>query len=233
MTFRVARSAWLLGLAVAVSVVSVPGVARAGGSAGTTMVRPGLVGLTSLVAGAEQHFEVFGKARVLVGSGRGGSASLKGPGERYTGVPVPNAEKRCASSHDPQKFSGYTKGPGMAFMRRSAACAPAPARSAGPVPVGLLCASCTLLLLIPALLRWSASPPGSSDSDSDDGWGKGPPEPPAPPKGPWGGVPLPDSEPASVRLRGRDRLADRPARDRRPAREPRRRPVPTRRGRTA
>jgi hypothetical protein len=229
--FRGARSAWLLGFAVAVSVISVPGVARAGGSAGTTMVHPGLIGLTSQGAGAEQHFEVFGKARVLVSSGRRGSASLKRIGRRHTGGPVPNAEKRCTTSHDPQKFSGYTKGPGMAFMRRSAACAPAPAQSAGPVPVGLLYALCTLLLLIPALLRWSASPPGSSDSDSDDGWGKGPPEPPVPPKGPWGGVPLPDAEPAGVRFRGPDRLADRPVRDRRPAREPRRRPVRTRRAR--
>jgi hypothetical protein len=216
--------AWLLGLAVAMSVVSVPGVARAGGSAVGSMLRPGLLGPTSQVVGTEEHFAVFGKARVLVSSGGGGTASVQ-----QTGGRVRNPDNQCTASQHPQKFFGFTKGPGMAFMQRGAACAPTPGQPTGPDPVGLLYALCIVLLLVPVLLRWSTSPPGSSDSDSDDGWGKGPPEPPAPPKTPWGGIPLPDAEPARVRLRGHYRLSDRPARDRRPAREPQRRPVPTRR----
>jgi hypothetical protein len=43
---------------------------------------------------------------------------------------------------------------------------------------------------------------------------------------PSGGIPLPDAEPAPVRLRGHERLADlRPRPLRRPAREPQRTPV--------
>jgi hypothetical protein len=43
---------------------------------------------------------------------------------------------------------------------------------------------------------------------------------------PGGGLPLPDAEPARVRLRDHRPLRERlPARERRPAREPERRPV--------
>jgi hypothetical protein len=87
-----------------------------------------------------------------------------------------------------------------------------------------------LLLLIPALVlapgflfrrqRPSARPP-----DSGGGWGNGPPEPHDLPNVPGGGVPLPDAEPARVRLRDQHRPRHVPARTRRPAREPERQPV--------
>ena len=63
--------------------------------------------------------------------------------------------------------------------------------------------------------------------DSDDGWGHGPPRPPTQPSdAPRGGLPLPDAEPALIRLRDHRRLGDMlPRRERRPAREPARDPV--------
>jgi hypothetical protein len=86
-------------------------------------------------------------------------------------------------------------------------------------------------LMIPALRDGPEGPPRSSDSESDDGWGRGPRQPPRPPEPPSGGLPLPDAVPARVRLRDHERLADRrPPRERRPAREPERRPVPTHSG---
>ena len=80
-------------------------------------------------------------------------------------------------------------------------------------------------LLLPALRGESDVPP-RSDRDSDDGWGHGPPKPPAPPELPTGGLPLPDAMPARVRLRDHRRLPEmQPPRERRPAREPERVPV--------
>jgi hypothetical protein len=91
--------------------------------------------------------------------------------------------------------------------------------------VGLLC---VVVLLIPALREHDAAPRRRSDGESDDGWGRGPKPPPEPPAPPRGGIPLPDAEPARVRLRDGERLADKlPRRDRRPAREPDRQPVRT------
>jgi hypothetical protein len=85
--------------------------------------------------------------------------------------------------------------------------------------------ACVAVLMLPALREPPDSPPWS---DSDDGWGRGPREPPKPPESPRGGIPLPDAAPARVRLRDHRRLADLlPRRDRRPAREPTRRPVRT------
>jgi hypothetical protein len=85
-----------------------------------------------------------------------------------------------------------------------------------------------LLVFLPVLLGRGSSPPEGPDSDSDDGWGKGPGQPRIPPNAPRGGMPLPDADPARMRLRNHDRLTDHtPARDRRPAREPDRRPVRT------
>ena len=66
------------------------------------------------------------------------------------------------------------------------------------------------------------------ESGQDDGWGNEPRRPPEPSNRPWGGIPLPDAEPALVRLRDNRKLPDHlPARDRRPAREPERAPTRT------
>ncbi len=98
---------------------------------------------------------------------------------------------------------------------------------------GLLYLVCVFaVLFIPVLLGRRRPPPGPSDPGSDEGGGSGPRQPPTPPNAPRGGIPLPDAEPAPVRLRDHDRLADRvPTRTRRPAREPDHRPVRTSRGR--
>ena len=65
------------------------------------------------------------------------------------------------------------------------------------------------------------------DDDENEGGGGGNDRISDKPKtSPSGGIPLPDAEPAPVRLRGHERLADlRPRPLRRPAREPRRSPV--------
>jgi hypothetical protein len=95
---------------------------------------------------------------------------------------------------------------------------------AGMHLLGLVCAA---VLIIPALRDDPGLPPRRSDPGSDDGWGRGPGNPP-PPKPPRGGIPLPDAEPAGIRLRDHRKLGDGlPKRDRRPAREPDRTPVRT------
>jgi hypothetical protein len=93
---------------------------------------------------------------------------------------------------------------------------------AGMHLLGLVCAAA---LILPAL-RGGPDLPPRPDRGSDDGWGHGPPRPPTRPSDvPRGGLPLPDAEPASVRLRDQRRLADLlPRRERRPAREPERAP---------
>jgi hypothetical protein len=86
------------------------------------------------------------------------------------------------------------------------------------------------VLLAPLLLpRRILYPPdgGSSaeESDGDDGGGRGPqPDPPKPPTAPSGGLPLPDAQPARIRLRDHGRRVLTPRRARRPAREPERSP---------
>jgi hypothetical protein len=79
----------------------------------------------------------------------------------------------------------------------------------GSDPVALVYVLCVFAaaLFVPALLYRFVFPPGPSDSDSDDGGGKGPERPPIPPNPPRGGVPLDDAEPAGVRLRDHGRLA--------------------------
>jgi len=63
------------------------------------------------------------------------------------------------------------------------------------------------------------------ESGHDDGWGNEPRRPPEPSDRPWGGIPLPDADPALVRLRDHRKLPDLlPGRERRPAREPERTP---------
>jgi hypothetical protein len=90
--------------------------------------------------------------------------------------------------------------------------------------VHLLGLACVAVLIIPALRDGPG--PSSSDSGTDEGWGRGPRQPPKPPEPPRGGIPLPDAAPARVRLRDHRRLSDyRGRRERRPAREPTRTPV--------
>jgi hypothetical protein len=105
---------------------------------------------------------------------------------------------------------------------------PGSAQLGGVNLAGLLYLAIVLaVLFLPLLLGRRSSPPRRPDSDSDDGWGKGPPRPPGiAPHAPRGGIPLRDAEPARIRLRSHDRLRDRiPARDRRPAQEPDREPA--------
>ncbi len=91
---------------------------------------------------------------------------------------------------------------------------------AGMHLLGLVCAAA---LILPALRNDPDLPPRN---DSDEGWGHGPRRPESPSDLPQGGLPLPDAEPASVRLRDHRRLGELlPQRERRPAREPERRPA--------
>lgn len=93
---------------------------------------------------------------------------------------------------------------------------------AGMHLLGLICAAA---LILPAL-RNEPDLPRRSENDSDEGWGHGPPRPPRPSGRPRGGLPLPDAEPALVRLRDHQRLGDLlPARERRAPHEPERRPA--------
>jgi hypothetical protein len=92
--------------------------------------------------------------------------------------------------------------------------------------VHLLGLGCVALLLYPALKDNPVGPDHRSEGEGEDGWGRGPKRPPSPPQPPRGGIPLPDAQPASVRLREHGRLGERlPGRERRPAREPVRRPA--------
>jgi hypothetical protein len=87
--------------------------------------------------------------------------------------------------------------------------------------VHLLGLVCVCVLMIPALREPPDPPPGSQDGGSDDGWGNHPRRPLLPHDVPGGGLPLPDSQPARVRLRDHRRLHERiPGRERRPTREP-------------
>jgi hypothetical protein len=85
--------------------------------------------------------------------------------------------------------------------------------------VHLLGLACIAVLLLPALRDDSSSQWGSDEAD--EGGGGGPRTPPSRPEPPTGGIPLPDSVPADVRLRDHERLGDKlPQRERRPVREP-------------
>jgi len=81
-------------------------------------------------------------------------------------------------------------------------------------------------LLIPALRDRPDRPGEESDSGSDDGWGNHPRRPLVPPGVPGGGLPLPDAQPARLRLRDHRRLHElRQQSGRGRTREPARRPV--------
>jgi hypothetical protein len=81
--------------------------------------------------------------------------------------------------------------------------------------------------LPPNVLYPPPAPPSSEDDDDDGGGGHGPDVPPLTPAGPRGGLPLPDAEPARVRIRDHRRPALIPFRARRPAHQPDRRPART------
>lgn len=94
--------------------------------------------------------------------------------------------------------------------------------------VHLLGLGCVALLMFPALRDNPMGPDRRPDGEGDEGWGRGPKRPPSPPEPPRGGIPLPDAQPAGVRLREHGRLGDRlPRRERRSSPEPARRPVRT------
>src|ERR1700744_6797778 len=81
------------------------------------------------------------------------------------------------------------------------------------------------LLMLP-VLRDDPSEPDEDGGSSDDGWGNRPNVRPDPSRWPGGGIPLPDAEQSSVRLREPGRLGDKlTPRERRPTREPTRKPV--------
>jgi hypothetical protein len=94
---------------------------------------------------------------------------------------------------------------------------------AGMHLLGLVCAAG---LILPALRDRPEAPPGSDGGSGGGGGGRRPPKPRTPATGPGGGLPLPDADPAAVRLRDHERLADRQQRpERRRTHEPERRPV--------
>jgi hypothetical protein len=93
--------------------------------------------------------------------------------------------------------------------------------------VHLIGVAAVAFLLFPAL-KDNPIAPDPRFEDGEDGWGRGPNLPPAPPEPPRGGIPLPDAVPSGVRLREHGRLGDRlPHRERRPSREPAPGPVRT------
>jgi hypothetical protein len=83
------------------------------------------------------------------------------------------------------------------------------------------------LLMLPAL-RDDNSDPGEDSDSTDDGWGNRPNVTPSPSRWPGGGIPLPDAEQSTVRMREPGRLGDQlTTPERRPAHEPARTPVRT------
>jgi hypothetical protein len=94
------------------------------------------------------------------------------------------------------------------------------------------------VLLLPCLRDESVLPLRSPGEEDDGGGGGNDRVAPSPPRGPWGGgIPLPDAQPARVRLRDGSRLVDllpriarRPAHAPAPTRAPH---VPARRARRA
>jgi hypothetical protein len=93
--------------------------------------------------------------------------------------------------------------------------------------VHLLGLACVAVLMLTAL-RQGPTDPGWANPDSDDGRGNKPLRPRTPSDRPRGGIPLPDAEPARVRLRDHRKLPELlPGRERRPARPPIRKPVRT------
>lgn len=89
--------------------------------------------------------------------------------------------------------------------------------------VGLL-----LVMFLRSRPRDDYEPPDGEEGE-DDGPGNDRTGPSTPRDRPSGGLPLPDAQPARVRLRGHEKLGDLlPAHERRPAREPAPAPEPRR-----
>ena len=137
----------------------------------------------------------------------------------------------CSAGSGTSAAVRYAKGPGMAFIERTGSCSSSADSPRGIPVIALIGAGCLVLLLLVILVIYpSTKPPGPTDSGSDDDWGTEPPRIPTPPTPPRGGVPLPDAQPASVRLRGRGRISRRRIgrRGPSPARNPGRLPARTR-----
>jgi hypothetical protein len=93
--------------------------------------------------------------------------------------------------------------------------------------VHLLGLGCVAVLMFSALREGPGDQPWANP-DSDDGNGNKPLFPRSPSDRPRGGIPLPDAEPARLRLRDHRKLTElMPGRERRPSREPDRPPVRT------
>lgn len=94
------------------------------------------------------------------------------------------------------------------------------------VGMHLLALACAGVLIVHAMRAETTVGWRGSGGESDDGPGNDRWRPRRSPRGPGGGLPLPDAQPARVRLRDHTRLVDRaPRRERRPAREPAREPA--------
>jgi hypothetical protein len=89
----------------------------------------------------------------------------------------------------------------------------------------LLGLGCVAVLMILAFRQGPGDTEWPSDQGRDDGWGNKPIGPSERGDRPRGGIPLPDAEPAKVRLRDHRTLPELlPRHERRPAREPARTP---------
>ena len=105
---------------------------------------------------------------------------------------------------------------------------PEPSHLGGLNLPGLLAVMLILAVAFaPVLFGRRGSAPEQDDGDADDGGGPGGPRPPRRPTGPPpGGIPLDHAQPARVRLRTHERLADGSRTwERRPSREPDRAPA--------
>jgi hypothetical protein len=81
-----------------------------------------------------------------------------------------------------------------------------------------------VVMLVPALFVGRSGPPsGGAEDDEDGGQRRG--RPPRRPRGPTGGIPLPDAVPAAVRVRSHGHPRLRPAVRRRPTPPARRQPA--------
>jgi len=88
------------------------------------------------------------------------------------------------------------------------------------------------VMLAPVLLPLKVLYPPPPSAEDDDEGGRGPRNPPRAPEGPRGGLPLPDADPARVRIRDHRRPALIRFRARRPAHDPERAPAQTPHGST-
>jgi hypothetical protein len=104
---------------------------------------------------------------------------------------------------------------------------PEPSQFGGLNLPGLLAVILILAVVFaPVLFSHRGPAPEQDEGGPDDGGGPGGPPPPSRPTPPPGGIPLDDAQPARVRLRSHERLADRGRTgERRRSREPERTPT--------